>query len=139
MGSVIFLLTANLISNPRTIARQNALRPTQDNGQLSRKYPQIHPRFYSPFWRNKPRHAQSLQTGSVGVRSKFLRWTPFNSQTIDGQHEIQRRISPILIKKDWLRFSSKVSNIISIYRNLKAQLRAPFAYKSVLLLSHTVL
>ena len=31
------------------------------------KYPWIHPWFYSPFWRNKPRHAQSLQTGSVGL------------------------------------------------------------------------
>ena len=77
------------------------------------KYPWIHPRFYSPFWRNKPRHALSLQTGSVGApkgcfylfplcsegvdeknvkssifrkkTSKFLSSLPFKMQTIDNQ------------------------------------------------------
>ena len=81
-----------------------------------RKYPWIHPRFYSPFWRNKPRHALSLQTGSVGApkgcfclfslcsegvdekknvkssifrkkTSKFLSSLPFKTQTIDNQWE----------------------------------------------------
>ena len=70
-------------------------------------------RFCSPFWRNKPRHALSLQTGSVGAQngcfclfpsvrresmkknvkssifrkktSKFLSSLPFKTQTIDNQ------------------------------------------------------
>ena len=81
----------------------------------TRKYPWLRPLFYSPFWRNKPRHALSLQTGSVGAwkgrfclfslcsertdkknvkssifrkkTSKFLSSLPFKTQTIDNQLE----------------------------------------------------
>lgn len=48
-----------------------------------RKYPQIHPRFYSLFWRNKPRHALSLQTGSVGARKGCFYLFPLCSEGVD--------------------------------------------------------
>ena len=114
-GHFLFWLQ-KLISDPRQKSvpighfdqAQNTLLGTP-------KYPWTYPRFYTPFWRNKPRHALSLQTGSVGAwkgcfclfslcsegvdeknvkssifrkkTSKFLSSLPFKTQTIDNQQE----------------------------------------------------
>lgn len=117
MGSAIFLLAANLISN--LDVKVSPKRPVQLSTKYitlgTRKYPWTYPRFYNLFWRNKPRHTLSLQTRSVGApkgcfrlfplcservdkknvkssifrkkTSKFLSSLPFKAQTIDNQWE----------------------------------------------------
>ena len=69
-GYCLFLLAANLISNPivKVSPKRSHSYQTQNTLLGIRKYPQTHPRFYSPFGRNKPRHALSLQTRVVGAR-----------------------------------------------------------------------
>ena len=49
------LLAAALIKQPEGKGQTKRPPATQDDSQQLRKYPRIHPRFYSPFWRNKPR------------------------------------------------------------------------------------
>lgn len=60
-----FLLAAKLLRAQGQRLSKTLHQPTQDDSQQPRKYPQTLTRFYSPFWRNKPRHALSLQTESV--------------------------------------------------------------------------
>ena len=114
-GHFLFWLQ-KLISDPRQRSVPIGHSDQAQNTLLgTRKYSWIHPRFYSPIWRNKPRHALSLQTRSVGAQkgvfaffpsvrrksmkknvkssifhkktSKFLSSLPFKTQTIDNQWE----------------------------------------------------
>ena len=64
------LLAAKCMCAPGAIKAEQNTSSTRRNISTigTRKYPWIHTRFYSPFGRNKPRHALSLQTGSVGAR-----------------------------------------------------------------------
>lgn len=66
--AIFFLLAAKLLRAQEQWLSKTPHLPTQDDGRQPRKYPRIHPRFYNPFWRNKPRHALSLQTRIVGAR-----------------------------------------------------------------------
>lgn len=68
-----FLLAAKLLRAQGQRLSKTPHQPTQDDSQQSRKYPQIHPRFYSPFWRNKTRHALSFaDEGRRGPKGLFL-------------------------------------------------------------------
>ena len=110
------LLAAKTYKRPEAkVGPHRSLRSSTKYLTRNPKYPRIHPRFYSPFWRNKPRHALSLQTRSVGAQkgvfaffpsvrrksmkknvkssifhkktSKFFSSLPFKTQTIDNQWE----------------------------------------------------
>lgn len=78
MAEVIFLLAAKFLCAPGDIKAEQNTSSTKRNISTigTQKYPWIHPRFYSPFGRNKPRHALSLQTRSVGVQKGFFAFSP---------------------------------------------------------------
>ena len=68
--SDIFSFGCKIIYAPGAIKAEQNTSSTRRNIPTigTRKYLWIHPRFYSPFWRNKPRHALSLQTRAVGAQ-----------------------------------------------------------------------
>ena len=62
------LLAAKTYKRPEAkVGPHRPLRSSTKYLTRNPKYSWIQPQFYSPFWRNKPRHALSLQTGSVGA------------------------------------------------------------------------
>ena len=63
-----FSFGCKTFKSPGAKAKQNTPSAHPRDSQQPRKYPRIQPRFYSPFWRNKPRHALSLRRESVGAR-----------------------------------------------------------------------
>lgn len=71
------LLAAKTYKRPEAkVGPHRSLRSSTKYLTRNPKYPRIHPRFYSPFWRNKPRHALSLQTRSVGAQKGVFAFFP---------------------------------------------------------------
>ena len=67
MAPAFFSFGCKIIYAPGAIKAEQNTSFTRRNIPTigTRNYSWIHPRFYSPFWRNKPRHALYLQTWSV--------------------------------------------------------------------------
>ena len=71
----------------------------------TRKYPWIQPRFYSPFWRNKPRHALSLQTGSVGAKKAIFAFSPPPSVR---RESMKKNVKSSIFRKKTSKFLSSL-------------------------------
>ena len=75
-GHFLFWLQ-KLISDPRQRSVPIGHSDQTQNTLLGiRKYPQNQPQFYSPFWRNKPRHALSLRRGQSGHERAVFAFFP---------------------------------------------------------------
>ena len=78
------LLAAKRISNPRTISQTKhptgPSKMTDNNPENIRKSIL---NFTSHFWRNKPQHALSLQTRTVGARKGCFFLFPLCSEGVD--------------------------------------------------------
>ena len=103
MAEAIFLFwLQKLISDPRQRSVPNGHSNQAPNTSLGiRKYPWTHTRFYSPFWRNKPRHALSLQTGSVRAPKGRFCLFPLCSERVD-----EKNVKSLI-------FCKKTSNFLS--------------------------